>query len=299
MTKGQVSRMGKKPLTSGKGYEKIVADVYRQFAGVAEVIENEELVGKSGRTRQIDISLRTEIAGNPLFVVIECKNYTRPVGIAKVDELIGKIDDVGAAMGVLVSDSGFDAGAVARTKSDSRIRLASVLDAENTLLRSKMKMGVSVAFHEIEVKSFSIAAASALSENEFREICVGMQARVEQGFYSWYNENTGEIKAGDNEHRQTITTEDGQKIIATTMFRQNIREFFTDNIWHKGIGIYDFVKREVIKGGDFKRVELDFPYIKANWREKTEDEIKEKIHFDYKILNLYGANTPPENQTIE
>ncbi|MBC7804688.1 MAG: hypothetical protein H7145_00870 [Akkermansiaceae bacterium] len=46
------------------------------------------------------------IIGYPLLIIIECKDYKCRVEIGKVDELIGKIDDVGAARGILVSDSG-------------------------------------------------------------------------------------------------------------------------------------------------------------------------------------------------
>jgi len=88
--------MDRKEITPGLGYEKIVAGIYRQFAGTAEVIENEKVRGRSGRLRQIDVALHTTIVGNPLLVVIECKDYGRRVGIERVDGLIGKINDGGA-----------------------------------------------------------------------------------------------------------------------------------------------------------------------------------------------------------
>ena len=145
-----------KSLKPGLRYEKIVADIHRQFAGNAVVTENETIIGKSGRKRQIDVALRTDVAGYQVLVVVECKDYQRRVGIGKVDELIGKIDDVGAAKGILVSDSGFDSGAVDRAKSDSRIELASVIDTTNGALRSRIGLPVSITFHTHKVSTVSI-----------------------------------------------------------------------------------------------------------------------------------------------
>lgn len=282
--------MGDKTLNPGVSYEKIVANIYRQFAGVAEVIENEHIVGKSGRNRQIDVALRTEVAGNPLLVVVECKDYKRCVGIGKVDELIGKIDDVGAALGLLVSDSGFDAGAVARARSDNRIRLASVLDAENASLRSRMTLSVSVAFHKLESINFSLEGDLSLDEGELMAIGTQEQVNIQERFFAWYNENTSDLRAGDHEHTQTITITPNRSLIAKCSFRQSVRVFFNENVWAKGMGIYDHVKQEVVQGGEFKRVVLDFPYIEANWREITGNENAVEVGSYYKWLALYGAN---------
>jgi hypothetical protein len=45
------------------------------------------------------------------MIVIECKRYTRPVGIEKVEAFATKVRDVNGHQGVMVSAKGFDAGA--------------------------------------------------------------------------------------------------------------------------------------------------------------------------------------------
>lgn len=64
------------------------------------------------------------------------------MGIDKVDELIGKIDDVQAVMGVLVSNSGFTEDAKRRAMQDVRIQLASVVDVENEKIRTRVAIPV-------------------------------------------------------------------------------------------------------------------------------------------------------------
>ena len=82
------------------------------------LVENDKNVrGKiSGRQRQIDVLVTGSLAGMPIQVVFECKHYGRAVGIGVVDELVGKLADLGVGHGVLVSTNGFTAPASDRAK---------------------------------------------------------------------------------------------------------------------------------------------------------------------------------------
>ena len=132
-----------KPEKPGQEFERIVAAIHRQFAGDAKVTENEIITGKNGQPRQIDVAIRTTVDGAyPILIVAECKDYARPVGIGTVDELIGKIDDVQAVTGVLVSNSGFTEDAKRRAAQDVRIQLASVVDVENEKVRAQIAIPV-------------------------------------------------------------------------------------------------------------------------------------------------------------
>ena len=93
-------------------FEAVVAAIHRQFGESAIITENEIIVGKSGTPRQCDVTIRTNVCGYSILIVVECKKYNRPVEVGKVDALAGKIEDVGAAKGILISDSGFTDGAL-------------------------------------------------------------------------------------------------------------------------------------------------------------------------------------------
>lgn len=57
-------------------------------------------------------------------IVAECKYYARRVGIGTVDELYGKLVDVGAEHGVLCAPNGFTSGARSRAGSARRPKIA-------------------------------------------------------------------------------------------------------------------------------------------------------------------------------
>lgn len=70
----------------------------------------------SGRERQIDALIQGTVGGESIEIAIECKHYTKSVGIGVVDELHGKLLDLGVERGVLYSFGPISAGAEARGK---------------------------------------------------------------------------------------------------------------------------------------------------------------------------------------
>src|SRR4051812_3236420 len=83
-----------------------------QLTGIGRLSSNSHLLGKSGHRHQIDILIELTIVGIRLLVLIECKSYKRPVEVADVLELIGRLDDIGAHKGVMVTTIGYQQGAV-------------------------------------------------------------------------------------------------------------------------------------------------------------------------------------------
>ena len=77
-----------------------------------KVLHNIKLKGKSGCNHQIDVYWEYEIAGNKHRVAIECKNYNSLVPIGKVRDFKGVLDDLNNVNGIMVSNKGFQAGAI-------------------------------------------------------------------------------------------------------------------------------------------------------------------------------------------
>jgi hypothetical protein len=100
-----------KPMSGWKEFEILNAKIQADVAPNATVESNKRILGKSGRQRQIDVAITEKIGLFPVLIVLECKNYRRPVGITRVEAFATKIADVGAQHGVMVSAKGFDAGA--------------------------------------------------------------------------------------------------------------------------------------------------------------------------------------------
>jgi len=110
-------------------FEHLIEKIQRETAPNAIVQHDHKVVGKSGRRRQLDITLTQKVGLQRVFIVIECKHYNKPLGIEKVEAFVTKLRDVGASQGVMISNAGFDAGAKA-TAREYFIALLSYREAQ-------------------------------------------------------------------------------------------------------------------------------------------------------------------------
>jgi Restriction endonuclease len=95
--------------------EILVAKIQAQLAPQAEVIHDARLNGRSsGRPRQVDVLVRQKIGQYEMLIVLDCKDYAKPVDVKGVEEFHGLIMDVGAHKGALVCPKGFTAAAKTR-----------------------------------------------------------------------------------------------------------------------------------------------------------------------------------------
>jgi tetratricopeptide (TPR) repeat protein len=99
--------------------EQIVAMLHKD-EGV-KVETNVDLPPKSGdksRTREIDVLLTRDVAGYPVRVAIQCKNYGKPITVGQIGEFKDLLEDVGIPYqyGIIVSVNGYQSGAIKRAK---------------------------------------------------------------------------------------------------------------------------------------------------------------------------------------
>jgi Restriction endonuclease len=114
-------------LMSAREYEELVADVYAQLArdDQARVYQDRRYRGKSGQEHQIDVAVElSALGGIQLLILIECKCWNQRVGLEEVLVLSGRLQDIGAHKGILVTKTGFQAGALrlARAKGIALVR---------------------------------------------------------------------------------------------------------------------------------------------------------------------------------
>lgn len=76
---------------------------------------------------QIDILATFQALGTTIKVIVECKQYQRPVSRDKVETLYSRINSLGANKGILMSTSGFQSGAIQFAKAHG-IALLQVFD---------------------------------------------------------------------------------------------------------------------------------------------------------------------------
>jgi hypothetical protein len=121
----------------GREYEKVVADIVREFDPNVKVTQGKWVVGPDGR-RELDVLIEGTAGGCPTKGIIECKDFnpqtTGPVGIKYVDALDSKRHDVGAQFSLICSNAGFTSDAIRKAKR-VRIGLISVMRKGDRRLR--------------------------------------------------------------------------------------------------------------------------------------------------------------------
>lgn len=129
--------------TSSPKWKVYELDVKKTEAGLdpdAELEHNAKVAGLYSKTsRQIDVLARKKVLRTSVEVIIECKRYTKKLGIGKVDEFIGKLLDVGAPFGILYAYSGVTKNAQARADGSiaPRVEIRDLVETEKLLLRKR------------------------------------------------------------------------------------------------------------------------------------------------------------------
>ena len=95
-------------------FERLVYEIQKDFAGTgATVTHREYIMGADSKVeREIDISIRQQVAQYPILVVIDCKDYAEPIDVKTIEEFAGLVKDVRANKGVMVSSNGFTPAAI-------------------------------------------------------------------------------------------------------------------------------------------------------------------------------------------
>ena len=106
-------------------YQHEAAELLRELGFTAEV--NHRIPEANDAVHAIDVAARRTVAGVDVLWIVECKHWNRRVNIEKVLALRALVLDLGADRGLLMSESGFQSGAI-RTAGQKNITLTSLDD---------------------------------------------------------------------------------------------------------------------------------------------------------------------------
>ena len=150
--------------------ELIVAEIQRQLAPESKIKHNHRIIGKSGRTRKIDVSIQQTIGAYSMFIILDCKHHKKPVKLKDVASFAEQVEDVDAHLGVMVSSSGFDEGAKAVAKRKGII-LQQYRTATETDWESLFGENAWITITKVEITKISalakLSGISSLSEVPF------------------------------------------------------------------------------------------------------------------------------------
>lgn len=101
-----------------KDWEKYESQIFgklkKEFPKV-KILKNQEIRGLfSKRIRQIDILINGKLIGKQLIGVVECKKFNKKIDVKTVEEFISFIEDVGANIGIMITNIGYTKGAINR-----------------------------------------------------------------------------------------------------------------------------------------------------------------------------------------
>lgn len=103
----------------GRDYEKFVNKLQQALLDSEDIIKqknikietNKKLIDTCGIEREFDLYWEYELGGILYKTIIECKDYSAPVSVDKIDALIGKLRDLPDLKPVFATKIGYQSGA--------------------------------------------------------------------------------------------------------------------------------------------------------------------------------------------
>lgn len=115
-------------------FERLTLKIQQDISPAARLSHNEKLRGKSDAEHQCDVVLRAPVDQLEFVCVIECKDYSDPVGSEVMRAFVGKMLDLPVHQGILVSASGFTADAL-KLARQLLIKTYKLVDAQHVRRR--------------------------------------------------------------------------------------------------------------------------------------------------------------------
>lgn len=109
---------------SGRKYENFVVQIQQALfdldtnSGVNNIqIElNKKIIERNDIEREFDIYWEFEYGGHKYKTIIECKDYSTPISIEKIDALIGKTNDISDLKLIFATKTGYQSGAAKKAE---------------------------------------------------------------------------------------------------------------------------------------------------------------------------------------
>jgi hypothetical protein len=138
-----------------KRFEKLIHQIHSQFAPSDAVVAwSEKVVGCESKVeRQLDVTIRANVAQYKVFIVIECKDEARPVDVGSVGEFASVLRDVKANKGVMIATSSFTSGAIEMARAQG-IDTRTYVDTEG--VDWKAEVTIPVLLTRVRIHSWSV-----------------------------------------------------------------------------------------------------------------------------------------------
>jgi hypothetical protein len=195
---------------AGDEYQEIVAAVVQAMDPGAQVKTGQWVMGPDGQ-RDIDVEVRGTVDGMERFVLVECKDHKRPIGIGYIDALDSKRHDLGADETVIYGNAGFTKEALAKA-SRVGIGAASALKEGNGHIRFVLYRQVAARRKSLKAWRIHLHLSEENKESMPRQWVPDDMSFAGLPFTNWLSEQT----------RSVVTAlEDDAEVRATYRFRHS------------------------------------------------------------------------------
>lgn len=118
---------------AGDEYRELVGTVMAALDAGSAVKTEQWITGPDGE-RDMDVEVRGTLDGAPHFILVECKDHARPIGIGFIDAFESKIRDLKPARASMFSNSGFTRDALKKAHRVG-IGMASAMKAKDDTVK--------------------------------------------------------------------------------------------------------------------------------------------------------------------
>ncbi len=144
-----------------KQFEQLVAKIHANLSPEAKITLNDKILGKKTGKKEIDISIKQNIAQYDLLIAIDCKDYSKPLDVKAVEASMGLFDDIGANQGVIVAANGFSSTALKRgTKAG--LKLYRLVDTGEHDWKTNVSIPAFCTLHRLKEYNLSISSTGRL-----------------------------------------------------------------------------------------------------------------------------------------
>ncbi len=115
--------MAKRTSSDGKEYEKLAESIFKKIFSHSEsaVVERDIKLESEFGDRQFDVVVSNVYADFDVSVIIECKDYGKPIDVSYIDAYVGKLLDFEVKQSVFIAKNGFTGNALKKAVANGII----------------------------------------------------------------------------------------------------------------------------------------------------------------------------------
>lgn len=275
-------------MKSGEEYERLSQEVVQALNHGKTATHNVKILGKLTEVRrQIDVKLDENKYD---FVMYECKDWGKSIGVAVVGQMLTDLEDVGAKRGAIISNSPFTKGAI-NLATKKGVDLLHLVKTDNP----KAKIGIAV---KVLVRNKVIEAAGyALEDSSLNggridfnpNTLVVIEDRKQYGLEDlarkrWNEGVNATAKIGKNVIRlnnPTVLDINGQETTMTKIeLILQVKESYSEGAWvvKEAQGFYNVLDGSFHAYGNMKSEILSVKEMQDTFKPLSSDRVNQSAY---------------------